>query len=232
MVKTFIRALVALGALAAFGAAGVALSTGDTTDRPAAVADDPGTDPLAGDRARRIPTAITPEARHGCGGLPIAFDDPEAGYSLCYPQGYGFLILTEAAPRADLDAIEAASVRLADPTAFPWVAGTLPLDAASRGATIIEITTLPSFTPSPEAGDCTPDSALHPGARICDLRLDPMSAAPDPAGSVLELLSVHELDGRVAVARSYLPADATDEQLAQVRSILTTIRPLASGAAS
>lgn len=232
MAKTYIRALVSLGALAAFGAAGVALSTGDTTDRPAAIADDPGTDPLTGDRARRVPTAVTPEDRHACGSLPIAFDDPAAGFSLCYPEGYGFLVLTETTPRTHLDAIEAASVRLAAPSAFPWIPDTLPLDAVSRGATIIEITTLPSFTPSPEAGDCTPDSALNDRTRICDLRLDPMSTAPDPGGSVLELLSVHELGDRVAIGRSYLPADASDEHIAQVRAILNTIRPLASGAAA
>lgn len=226
----FIRTLVSLGALAALGAGGVALSTGDTTDRPAAIDDDPGTDPLTGDRARRFATAIPPEARHGCGSLPLAFDDPAAGYSLCYPEGYGFLDLTDPAPRTEVDAIEAASVRLAAPSAFPWTPGTLPLDAVAAGTSIIEITSLPSFTPSSDNGDCTPSTALHAEARFCEVRIDPMSASPDPDGSVLELLSVHELGDRVAVARSYLPADANEADLDQVRSILATIRPLASGA--
>jgi len=230
MRTTFIRTLVSLGALAALGVGGVALSTGDTTDRPAAIDDDPGTDPLTGDRARRFPTAITPEDRHGCGSLPLAFDDPAAGYSLCYPEGYGFLSLTEPTPRTELDAIEAASVRLAAPSTFPWVPGTLPLDAVANGASFLEITTLPSFTPSSENGDCTPNTTLNASARICELRIDPMSTSPDPDGSVLELLSVHELGDRVAVVRSYVPATATDADLDVVRSILVTIRPLATGA--
>lgn len=230
MRRTFIRALVTVGALAAIGTAGVAMSTGDTTDRPAAIDDDPGTDPLAGDRTARIAVATVPEERHGCGSLPVAFDNTAAGYSLCYPEGFGFLTLTEASPEAELDAIEAAHVRLVAPDAFPWTPGTLPLDAVAAGATILEITTLPSFSPSSEAGDCTPQEQIGAG-RLCSLRIDPMSASPDAAGSVLELLSVHELHGRVAVARSYLPADASAERIATVRAILATVRALGTGAA-
>jgi hypothetical protein len=226
MRSMFMRAAVSMVALVALGATGVALSTGDTTDRPAAIADDPGPDPLAADRATRIPTAIAPQARHGCGTLPVAFDDPVAGYSLCYPSGFGFLVLTERAPRGDLDAIEAASVRLASATAFPWEPGTLPLDAVAAGATIIEITTLPAFTPSPEGGDCTPDQALG-AARVCELRLDPMSASPDATGAVVELLAVADLANRVAVVRAYLPDDASGDARDQVRAILATLRALA-----
>lgn len=230
MRTTIIRAAVVFGALSALGAVGVAVSTVDSSDRPAAIDDTPGRDPLEGDRATRIPAARVPEERHGCGSLPVAFDNTEAGYSLCYPQGHGFLSLTDAAPLSTLDALEAASVRLADASAFPWTPGTLPLDAVANGATIIEITTLPSFTPSSEAGDCTPRDALGSNARVCSIVVDPMSASPSPSGSVLELLSVHELTDRVAVVRSYLPADASAETQAQIRSILATIRALPTGA--
>lgn len=226
MRTTMIRGLVVVGALCALGGAGVAVSTIDTTDHPAVVADDPGSDPLDADRSTTIPTAATPQPRHGCGTLPIAFDNTVSGYSLCYPEGYGFLSLEDAAPRTTLNALQAASVRIADAATFPWSPGTLPLDAVSRGATILELTTLPSFTPSAEAGDCTPEEALHATAHLCSVRIDPMSGAPDAAGSVLELLSVHDLGGRVVIARSYLPSEAARSQIDLVRSILTTIRAL------
>jgi hypothetical protein len=212
--------VVAASVATMLGAAlGVALSDGGGTTQAG--------DPLAGQRAQRVDAGIAPQASHGCGALPHAFENPVAGYQLCYPAGWGFLDLTQAFPDTTIDGVEAASLRLASAATFPWRPGTLPLDAVSRGAIIVELTTLPTFAPDTDNGDCRPDRRLGGGAQVCEHTVDPMSASPSETGSVLEIMTIHELETSVAVVRTYLDPDDGDR--ATVLLVLDTLRPLGSG---
>lgn len=172
----------------------------------------------------RIPVRLEPTDEHACNALRNAFDNPIAGYSLCYPDAWRFVDLTSAEPLTMIDGVRAADIRLASEAAFPWTPGQFPTDAVAPGIVVIEVTTVPAFTPNSETGDCNPDARLPGGTRFCEVRIDPSSLIPAKSGLVLEILALTEIQDGVVISRAYLQPDAALRQL--TLDILGSIRPL------
>lgn len=213
-------AIVVASVLALTGTVvGTALSQGEDPD-----AGVPFEDPLRPERERVIVTSTAPGARHGCGSLGRAFDNPVGGYSVCFPSSWGVLRLTDRAPATTIDGLEAHTVRIASSAAFPWQPGQSPFAGVAAGATIIEINTLPAFTPSSEDGDCVPTRKLAGGGRSCELALDARSLLPSAKGTLLEIMAVVPISDGVVLARAHLQPDPA--RRANVMSILSTLRSL------
>lgn len=155
------------------------------------VSDLAGLDPAAELRAISVPTSVDDASALGCTGGWAGFTNPVAGYSICYPSGWGFTTLESAKPLLTLNGAMLGSVRLLSGDAFPWPVGSTPLAlVGSRDIIDLEVASVPTDRPhAVDTGDCTP---IEPTglALACEQGIEPTTGAVSVNGSVTELYAV------------------------------------------
>lgn len=187
MVGRTMRVVVFGAAVCGVFATAVAVSGTLTKPKAAAVETDPGVDPYASLQALRVP-AISEAV--GCEEGWRGFANPLAGYSLCYPAGWGFSDLSTPNALVSLKGTMLGSIRLVSKELFPWRSRTFVSAALlERGGTEVQLSLVPDGSTAGATDDCEPTEQVG-DALICTQRIDAVSGLIDPDGEIAEIFGI------------------------------------------
>jgi hypothetical protein len=180
--------LVILGA-AACGVFATAIAVSGTIKKPKTVAveTDRGVDPHASLQALRVP-AITEAVE--CEDGWVGFSNPLAGYTLCYPEGWGFSDLTSPTALVSLRGTMLGSIRLLSADLFPWRPGTFVTTALlDQGGAEVQLSLVQDGSTAGATDDCEPTEQVGE-ASLCTQRVSAQSGLLDAEGEISETFGI------------------------------------------